>query len=50
MGSFNDLVIHPRNGHKIDDGAVAGVNERLGKLRGRMFELAGQIKREVLGG
>ena len=50
LGSFNDLVIHPLNGHKIDDDVVPAVNEKLDSLRGRMFEVAGQIKREVLRG
>ena len=50
MGSFNDLLIHPLNGHKIDDDAVPAVNDKLDTLRGRMFEVAGQIRREVLSG
>jgi len=48
MGSLNDLGIHPLNGHKIDDNEVTAVNNKLDKLRGRMFEVADQIRREVL--
>jgi hypothetical protein len=47
MGSFNDLVIHRLNGYKISEDEVKAVNDRLNNLRGRMFELANQIKRDV---
>ena len=50
MGSFNDLVIHPRNGHNIEDEAVAAVNEKLDGLRGSVFEVADEIKREMMSG
>ena len=48
MGSFNDLVIHPLNGHNVNTDEVDKVNEKLVKLRQKIYELATQIKREAV--
>ena len=44
MGSFNDLVIHPINGHRIDADDLNAVNDRLVQLRQRCWELARDIR------
>ena len=40
MGSLTDIVIHPANGHPVDDDAVAGINERLSQLSNDIYLLA----------
>jgi hypothetical protein len=40
MGSFNDVWIDPRNGHRIRMEQVQPVNQRFGKLRAEIYELA----------
>lgn len=37
MGSLNDLVIHPANGHSVPEDQVAGANRRLDELRERIY-------------
>ncbi|MDY0829415.1 hypothetical protein SK224_09800 [Microbacterium sp. BG28] len=37
MGSVNDLVIHPANGHSVTDDQIAAVNRRLDELRERIY-------------
>ncbi|MEH3089586.1 MAG: hypothetical protein PGN24_08340 [Microbacterium arborescens] len=37
MGSLNDLVIHPINGHHVEPGRVAEINERLAQLRESVY-------------
>jgi hypothetical protein len=37
MGSLNDLVIHPANGHAVADDEVAAVNQRLKELREKIY-------------
>jgi hypothetical protein len=39
MGSFNDVWIDPRNGHRITLEQVQPVNRRFGKLRAEIYEL-----------
>ncbi|WP_236790627.1 DUF4911 domain-containing protein [Amycolatopsis sp. GM8] len=46
MGSFNDLVIHPRNGHTISPDEARQVNERLDTLRTQIYRVAHQLRRE----
>lgn len=49
MGSFNDVVIHPVNGHLIDESEVPAANDRLDALRGRLWKLASDLRRwEIL--
>lgn len=36
-GSFNDLVIHPSNGHLIGDGELSPVNAELGDCRAAIW-------------
>ncbi len=47
MGSFNDLMIHPENGHKIQHNNIDKVNDCLDALRSELYRLAFRIKREV---
>jgi hypothetical protein len=47
MGSFSDLLIHPANGHELQEDEVVPVNKRLNALCGELYELAAKIKREV---
>jgi hypothetical protein len=37
MGSLNDLIISPANGHRVDAKKVDQVNRRLDQLRSRVF-------------
>ena len=37
MGSFNELYLHPRNGHRIDEDQVGSVNARLERLREQAY-------------
>ncbi|WP_430647015.1 DUF6966 domain-containing protein [Agromyces sp. GXS1127] len=37
MGSLNDLIIHPVNGHIIDLAEVDSVNEKLASLRSDIY-------------
>lgn len=47
MGSFNDLVIHPINGHEIPEMEIPKVNDRLARLRSKLYDLAQEIKHDV---
>jgi hypothetical protein len=47
MGSFNDLVIHPVNGHEISEEHIAPANDRLGVLRSRAWASARAMQREL---
>lgn len=40
MGSFNDVWIDPRNGHRITTEQVQPVNRRFDKLRDEIYRLA----------
>jgi len=46
MGSINDLVLHPINGHKIEDQDVNSTNERWQDLLKRIGSLARKLKSE----
>ena len=43
MGSFNDIWIDPRNGHRVTMEQVQPVNQRFGKLRAEIYELARSV-------
>ncbi len=45
MGSFNDLVIAPINGHRLKRDQESVTNTRLGELRSQVYELATRAKR-----
>jgi hypothetical protein len=47
MGSINDLMILPENGHPIARADVKDVNESLMQLSGRVSALARRIQRSV---
>jgi hypothetical protein len=47
MGSFNDLVIHPCNGHTVSEADINLVNERLHALRSEIYSLLGLIRRSA---
>lgn len=40
MGSLNDLVLHPVNGHTIDESEIDHANEELGAFTSRMWRRA----------
>jgi len=40
MGSFRDLVIHPLNGHPVQENDVNAVNQTLDGLAGRIYDLS----------
>jgi hypothetical protein len=48
MGSFNDLVLHPANGHRVDTASIVRVNDALSLLRSRAWILADQISRKAV--
>ncbi len=48
MGSINDLVLHPINGHRLTELEAAQANERLQALLSNASELARQIRREAI--
>lgn len=47
MGSFNDLVIHPINGHDVEPHEVDHVNRRLDVLRGTIARRTRELIREI---
>lgn len=47
MGSFNDVLIHPINGHTVPRDRIAAVNERLDELRGVIGREARELGRAV---
>jgi hypothetical protein len=47
MGSLNDLVIHPMNGHQVAETELASVNDRLRSLVGRTYGDASALRREL---
>jgi hypothetical protein len=47
MGSFNDVYIHPYNGHPIQEEDVRPVNEQLRHLQDCIFSSATTIKRKA---
>jgi hypothetical protein len=40
MGSFNDVWIDPRNGHRIAAEQVQSVNQRFRRLQAKIYKLA----------
>jgi hypothetical protein len=48
MGSFNDLVLHPRNGHSIKAVDVSAANEKLDELRSKIYSLVGKLYAEEI--
>ena len=46
MGSINDLVLHPINGHKIEISEISATNERFQELKGQFYDLAWKLKHE----
>ncbi len=45
MGSFNDLILHAPNGHRIRDEETRSVNDRLNQLRSEIYRLADELRR-----
>jgi|SRR3954452_822900 hypothetical protein len=45
MGSFNDLVLHPMNGHRLSDSETASINEGLSTLRSTAYRQAMELRR-----
>jgi hypothetical protein len=48
MGSINDLILHPHNGHTLEESEVEATNERLSGLLSRIYNLAWRLRREEL--
>ena len=44
MGSFNDLILHQRNGHEIDPDDEERLNARLDDLRSAIYRTATGIR------
>ncbi len=44
MGSLNDVVIDPRNGHRIAEQDINAANERLRQLSSRTYTAAMRLK------
>ena len=49
MGSLNDLVIHPMNGHTVDAGSIDRLNDELTRLRSDVYRLAITLRRSLDG-
>jgi len=47
MGSLNDLVIHPTNGHDIRLDDTARVDHDLMRLTGEVHHLAGKLRHQA---
>ena len=47
MGSFNDLVVHPINGHNVTDAEAKAVNIELDRLRDALYEAATALRRSL---
>ena len=47
MGSLNDVVIHPANGHYVTAADIGPANGRLAKLRSRTYAAATRLKVEL---
>jgi hypothetical protein len=43
MGSINDLVIHPMNGHRVIEAEIKVVNDELQTLLGKIKGLATKL-------
>ncbi|GAB3352031.1 DUF6966 domain-containing protein [Amycolatopsis echigonensis] len=48
-GSFNDLVIHPMNGHAVNPDDVANANQQLDSLRTRIHQTACDFQHQLRG-
>ena len=48
MGSINDLVLHPSNGHRVRPSETDEINARLRRLLARSYELASRIRRTAV--
>jgi hypothetical protein len=47
MGSLNDVVIRPVNGHQVTADDIGPANDRLAKLSSRTYEAATRLKIEL---
>ena len=47
MGNFNDLMLHPNNGHTIKEEEIAEVEERLGDLGSHIWAAAKYLKQAL---
>ena len=47
MGSFNDLVLHPMNGHDLGESEIDVTNEKLARLRSSIYRTANELRREL---
>ncbi|WP_329562008.1 DUF6966 domain-containing protein [Kitasatospora sp. NBC_01266] len=44
MGSLNDLIIHPANGHPVSADQVDAVNDQFQRLKSEAYGLAGVLR------
>jgi hypothetical protein len=47
MGSFDDLLIHPLNGHSISEEELSVVNEQLSDYRATIWAAGRAMRREL---
>lgn len=47
MGSINDLIIHPMNGHHIKDSEIESINNQLQTLLSESYDIAYEISSEA---
>ncbi len=40
MGSFNDLMLHPINGHSVKENDISQMNKKLSIQRNKIYDLA----------
>lgn len=48
MGSLNDLLLHPINGHRLKESEVGQFNDRLQEIRTSLYDLAKEIRSEAV--
>ncbi len=48
MGSISDLLIHPINGHQIDESEVEKCNKKLRVSLSKIYDLAQKVKKNAI--
>ena len=49
MGSINDLLLHPLNGHAVPEAAIDRVNQQLRAMLTEVYELARALSKDHFG-
>ncbi len=47
MGSFNDLVLHPGNNHKLNESEINFVNIKLDEYRREIYQQVSDLRRDL---